>query len=285
MDDTNQPPIGVRAIGLSQNDPLRAPVALRTLAALVKLPDDVDGAGVASIVDGSALLSRQKIVLATDLAEVVGTPKGRTAVVQMGVRRELRPGSGDQTAHIGPFRARTFAAAVVGGPQNADDAVASRERLLTDLPDALRRCLVGKSEGEAFFMAVLARVQQAGGLDRPDNIPRLLDAIRALDDDADWSRQITITNGTEVLHVARGMPSAVVVVDGLGDDVATAVSPLLADSSTARERNRRYHGVFCLGALDAVIKAGTAMPKGCTLQVLPDNGAVLLGREPAPRLL
>jgi len=287
MDDTTTIPVGARTLGLAQNDPLRGPVALTTLAQMFGLPADVDGAGVATVVDGSSLLSRVKIGAgpAPSLATVVGTPKGRTAVVQLGVRRELRPQTADQTANLGPFRARTFAAAVVGGPQDPDEAAAARDRLLAALPDSLRRCLVGKSEGEAFFLAVLARLHQQGTLDRPDNGPWLADAVRAVDDNPAWPRQVTITNGSDVLHVARGMPSAIVVVSGLADSIADSVSPLLADSSTARERNRRYHGTFCVGALDEAVRASTTLPKGCTLQVLADQGAVLIGRDPQPRLL
>ena len=286
MHETMTIPVGARALGLAQNDPLRGPVALTTLAKLFSLPHDADGAGVATVVDGASLLSRVKFgATAPSLAIVVGTPKGRTAVVQLGVRRELRPQTADQTANLGPFRARTFAAAVVGGPQDPDEAAAARDRLLATLPDSLRRCLVGKSEGEAFFLAVLARLHQQGTLDRPDNGPWLVDAVRAVDDNIAWPRQVTITNGSDVLHVARGMPSAIVVVSGLADSVADSVSPLLADSSTARERNRRYHGTFCVGGLEEQLKASTPVPAGCTLHVLPDQGAVLVGREPHPRLL
>jgi len=289
MDETMPIPVGARALGLAQNDPLRGPVALTTLAKLFSLPHDADGAGVATVVDGSSLLSRVKIGTGVSsvsgLASVVGTPKGRTAVVQLGVRRELRPQTADQTANLGPFRARTFAAAVVGGPQDPDEAAAARDRLLATLPDSLRRCLVGKSEGEAFFLAVLAHLHRQGTLDRPDNGPWLVDAVRAVDDNLTWPRQVTITNGTDVLHVARGMSSAVVVVSGLADSVADSVSPLLADSSTARERNRRYHGTFCVGGLDEALDASTPVPAGCTLRVLPDQGAVLVGREPQPRFL
>ncbi len=288
MDETTSLlPVGVRALGLAHNDPLRGPVALTTLAQLFAVPADADGAGVATVVDGSSLLSRVKFAAgaAPSLATVVGTPKGRTAVVQLGVRSELRPQTADQTANLGPFRARTFAAAVVGGPQDPDEAAATRERLLAGLPDSLRRCLVGKSEGEAFFLAVLARLHLQGTLDRADNGPWLIDALRAVDDSARWPRQVTLTNGTDVLHVSRGMPSAVVVVSGLADSIADSVSPLLADSSTARERNRRYHGTFCVGGLETSLKASTPLPRGCTLHVLPDQSAVLIGREPQPRLL
>lgn len=276
--------IGVRALGLSHNDPLRGPVALSTLARLFRLPDDADGAGVASVVDGAALITHMK--LARDgrlLADVVGTPRGRTAVAQVSTTRELRPAGVHLGTSRGPFRARSFAGAVVGGPQEADEAAASRERLVADLPDPLRRCLVGQSEGEAFFLAVLAVLHRQGALERVhDNGALMFDAVMAVDDGR-HPRQVTLTNGTEVLHVARGLPSAIVVVHGLADAIAADVSPLLADSSTARERNRRYVGAFCVGALDAPLRVDTPAPAGCTIQRLPDGGAFLVGRDLVPR--
>lgn len=283
--DATSVAVGVRALGLHQNDHLRGPVALTTLAPLLCVPDDADGAGVATVVDGSSLVSRVKLGTSPTLASLVGTPKGRTAVVQVGVRRELRPTSVDHTANLGPFRARTWAGAVVGGPQDADEAATNRARLVALLPDPLRRCVVGNSEGEAFFLAVLARLHAQGALERADATLRLVDAIAELDAAAAFPRQVVITNGADIVMHTRGMFSAVIVVDGLADSVADAVSPLLADSSTARERNRRYHGTFCVGALELPLKATTVLPRGCTMQVLPEQAAVLVGREPKPRLL
>jgi hypothetical protein len=284
---TMSEPIGVRTLGLSQNDPLRGPVALSTLARLFSVPSDADGIGVGTVVDGSALLSHQKIDRGgATLASLIGTPRGRTTVAQLTTPRELRPSGMNAAASQGPFRARTYCGAVIGGPQHPDEAAASRDRLLGGLPDALRRCIVGKSEGEAFFLAVLAVLNGRGLLDRAhDNGRFLSDAVETVLGVDPWPRQVTITNGIDVLHLARGMPSAVVVVRGLDDAIAGDISPLLADSSTARERNRRYVGTFCVGALDAPVTASTVAPPGCTLQLFPDGGAVLVGRDPAHRLL
>ena len=278
--------LGVRALGLSHNDALRGPVALQTLSRLFGIPAAADGAGVASVVDGAALLSHQRLdPEGANLAAVVGTPKGRTAVAQFSTTRELRPGGALGATSRGPFRARTFAAAVLGGPTDADDAASARERLVADLPDPLRRCIVGRSEGEAWFLAILAELHRRGILDRAhDHGPRLLEAVLAVDDGR-HPRHLTLTNGVDVLHFARGMPSAILVVQGLDDAIAADVSPLLADSSTARERNRRYVGAFCVGALDASLRNDVALPAGCRATVLPDGGSCLVGRDLVPRLL
>jgi len=273
-------------LGLSHNDPLRGPVALQTLSRLFCVPADADGAGVASVVDGAALLSHQRLGPGSvSLGGVVGAPRGRTAVAQFSTTRELRPGGPFEATSRGPFRARAFAAAVLGGPRDADEAASARERLVAGLPDPLRRCVVGRSEGEAWFLAILAELHRRGVLDRAhDNGPQLLEAVLAVDDGR-HPRQLTLTNGIDVLHFARGLPSAVVVVQGLDDAIAADVSPLLADSSTARERNRRYVGAFCVGALDAPLRVDVAMPAGCTVTRLADGGACLVGRDLVPRLL
>jgi hypothetical protein len=278
--------LGARALGLSHNDPLRGPVALQTLSRLFAIPAEADGAGVASIVDGAALLSHQRLDPGrTSLGAVVGMPKGRTAIAQFSTTRELRPGGAFESTSRGPFRARAFAAAVLGGPRDADEAASARERLVADLPDPLRRCVVGRSEGEAWFLAILAELHRRGILDRAhDHGPRLLEAVLAIDDGR-HPRQLTLTNGVDILHFARGMPSAVLVLQGLDDAIAADVSPLLADSSTARERNRRYVGAFCVGALDAPLRIDDALPAGCTATRLADGGTCLVGRDLVPRLL
>jgi hypothetical protein len=279
----------VRVLGLVQNDPLRGPVALRTLDAIVRLADDVDGAGVGTVVDGASLVSRTRLAGPVGLGAAVGAPRGRATVVQFGSARELRPTGLDPAANLGPYRARSWAGAVVGGVHDADTAAASRERLLATLPDFLRRLVAGRSEGEAFFLAVLARVHGLGSLDAiHDNAGVVLDAVRAVDaaaaaEGAVAPRQVTITNGVEVVHVARGLPSAVVDVAGLADDVAGALDPTLADSSTARERNRRYRAVVTLGALDALMPV--AAPRGCSVQSVDGDAAVIVGRDLTVRRL
>ena len=299
MDETPRQSVGVRALGLSQSDPLRGPVALDTLAAIFEVPADADGAGVATIVDGSALLSHVKFGrgpaadgpsagarVLPPLSRVVGVPRGRTAIVQLSTPTELRPKALGGNVDVGPFRARGYAAAIVGGPQDADAAAASRDRLLADLPDALTRCLTGKSEAEAFFLACLAWLQRRGVLERThDNAPLMLEAVRAVDAVCGAPpRQVSLSNGTDVWHISRGLPSALVVVQGLDDDIAGAIDPQLADSSTARERNRRYRGTFCAGALTALLRPADVVPAGCTLTILPDETAVLFGREATPRI-
>lgn len=280
--------VGTRALGLVCNDPQRAQIALFESAGLVSLPPTADAIGIASLVDGSALLSRLPAVPAgASLASAVGPVKGRCAVVQVRVRAELRPNGPDGTANLGPFRARSYAAALVGGPQDADAASSSRERLLAGLPDFLIRFVAGQSEAEALFLAILGRLHKAGALDLPHaNGAALATATReAVEQAGGGPRHIVITNGTELVHLAAGMPSAILTLTGLSEATANEVEPTLTDSSMGRERLRRFRAVLSLGALETALKASTPVPAGATLQVLPEGAAALVQRDLAIKLL
>jgi hypothetical protein len=220
--------VGVRALGLMCNDPQRGQLALHEAGGLVQMSEGADALGVASIVDGAALLSRLPALPAgAGLPDAVGPIKGRCAVVQVRVRSELRPHGPDGHANLGPWRARSYAAAVVGGPQDADAASASREKLLAGLPDFLRRFIGGQSEGEAFFVAVLARLHARGLLDSPhQNGTALAEVTKELvEKHGGPARHVVITNGLELVQVSSGMPSAILTLQGLTEDVASRVDP------------------------------------------------------------
>lgn len=280
--------VGARAVGLVCNDPQRAQIALFETAAIVSLPQTADAIGIASLVDASALLSRlPAIPPGASLASAVGPVKGRCAVVQVRVRGELRPNGPDGTANLGPFRARSYAAAVVGGPQDADAASSSREKLLSGLPDFLARFVAGQSEAEAVFLAILGRLHKAGALDLPHaNGAALATATREVVESAGGgARHVVITNGTELVHVAAGLPSGILTLNGLSEATANEVEPTLTDSSMGRERLRRFRAVLSLGALETALKANTPVPAGANLQVLPEGAAALVQRDLTVKLL
>jgi hypothetical protein len=293
--------VGVRALGLLCNDPQRGHLGLVELSSFAALPEHADAIGIASLVDGSALLKRLPAVsLGATLANAVGPQQGRCTVVQVRVADELRPngpvmfgGGADAggSANVGPFRARSYAAAIVGGPQNADAASSGRAALLAGLPDFLARFVAGQSEAEAFFLAVLGRLHARGVLDAPHaNGAACADAVREVLARADAEsgaspRQVTFTNGVEIVHVAAALPSAVVTLRGLSESVAGKVDAAYVDSSMARERLRRFRGVLCLGALTQALKAQMPAPDGGTLQVLPDSAALIVNRDLGVRVL
>jgi hypothetical protein len=288
--------VGVRALGLMCNDPQRGHLGLVELAGFAALPAGADAIGIASLVDGAALLKRLPSVLpGSTLADAVGPAQGRCTVVQVRVEGELRPhgpsADGGSTANLGPFRARSYAAAIVGGPQSADAASTSRAALLAGLPDFLMRFVAGHSEGEAFFLAILGRLHTKGMLDAPHaNGSACADAVREVIERVQatsgaGARHVTFTNGIELVHCAHQMPSALISLRGLSESAAARVDAAFVDSSMARERLRRFRGVMCLGALTERLAAGTPAPDGTTLQLLADSATVLVNRDLAARVL
>jgi len=280
--------VSVRAIGVMLNDPQRGHVALHALRDVVTLPAGTDGVGVATCVDGAVLVSRRPLSASDDgIAPLVGPLKGRCAVVRIRGVDELRPPR-SVPSDIGPFRVRSFACAVVGGPQTADEATVVRDRLLADLPDFLRRSVSGDSEGETFFFAVLAHLHQSGQLERglhasPEAV---VESIRAtLEKAGPAPRHVTMATGTHLVHVASGVENALIRLDGLAAEVADDIDPTLADSSIGKERLRRFRGVFALGALNEPFEDTRNLPKGATLLRHPPHSAVFIGRELEPKTL
>ncbi len=282
--------VGARAVAMAMNDPQRGHVALYALSELFGLPAHADGLGVAVSVDGAVLLSRlPSIAEGANLAGIVGPLKGRCAVIQVRTANELRPqGPVEGTDNLGPFRARAYAGAIVGGPQDGDEAAHAREELLADLPDFLRRSVSGRSEGEAFFFSVLARLHRKGMLETTQPKGQVLAAAIRETMDACASRaprHVAITTGLEVVHVSLGMPSALLTIEGLSEAIANAVDPTLADSSMGRERLRRFRGALALGGLDQPLKAASTVPAGVVLTTLPEDAAAIIGNELRPVLL
>lgn len=282
--------VGARAMAMAFNDPQRGHLALHALSGLFGLPRGADGVGVAVSVDGAVLLSRlPNVPPGASLGEIVGPLKGRCALVQVRTADELRPhGPELTTVNMGPFRARSFAGVVVGGPQDPDEAALSRDRLLSDLPDFLQRSVAGHSEGEAFFFAVLARLHRRGLVDAAG--PKARELAAAVRETLEASpttagRHVAITTGLEIVHVAHGLPSCIVSLEGLSEEVANAVDPTLADSSMGRERLRRFRGVVALGGLEQPIKANAPLLPGAQLMSLPPDATAIVGHEMRPLLL
>lgn len=278
--------VKARALGLFVSDPQRAHVALHSVEAFLRLPDDADGVGVGSCVDASVLLTRRPSLSSqAGFADVVGPLKGRTAVVQVRDKNALRP-SAESPANLGPWRMRHYACSVVGGPTDADTAGQLRDQLLRDLPDFLRRSVRGQSEGEAFFFAVIARLHERGLLDRAPPGEALADAIReTIKATDDLPRHVLLANGTWLVHVSNRMPSGLVLFERLDEGLAGDIDASLADSSLARERLRRFRGVLVAGGLDGGLEEGQAAAPGHKVRGLPETCATWVGRDFEPRSL
>ncbi|MFZ9889514.1 MAG: hypothetical protein ACO3JL_18620, partial [Myxococcota bacterium] len=270
--------VTARALGLLLSDPQRSQAALAGLGAHLGLPSMTDGAGIASSVDGGTLLTRRPgLPPMMTLSGLVGTLKGRTAVVQLRLPTDVRPTS-ESPHHLGPFRLKGIACAVVGGPQDADHAGALRERLIASLPDFLRRSVLGQSEGEAFFFAVLASLQTRGLLERTPSAEQIALAVREGIAQTDGlPRYVVIANGSSLVVVSQGIPGGFVTMSGIDEEVASGLEPTLADSSLARERLRRFRGIVTVGALDEPLPSS----HGSTFRFtnLAETCAVEFGRD------
>lgn len=275
-----------RALGLLSSDPQRCHVALTAVSSLLAVPPHADGAGIGSCVDAAALLTRKpSLPPRPTFADLVGPQKGRTAVVQVRVASDLRPAT-ESPNNLGPWRLKSYACAVIGGPTSRDHAGTLRDKLAKDLPDFLMRSVRGQTEGETFFFAVLAELHANGVLDRAPAAEMIADAVRAvIRRTDDLPRHVVLANGTSLVLVSHEMRTGIVRVDGLDEDIATTVDPTLSDSSLARERLRRFRGVITAGGLDAPLDSAAERPTGVRLMDLPDSCAMEIGRDFEPRPL
>ena len=270
----------MRSIGFMLNDPQRGHVAFRALRQLCSIPSDVDGMGVATAVDGSVLVSRKpNQVDGNSLDTLMGPLKGRCGLVRLRSQNELRP-KGNTPNNLGPFRMRHYGGAVVGGAQDADEAAHSRDELLKDLPDFLRRSVAGHSEGEAFFFAVLGWMHQHSTLERMVQGHDLVRGIQAtLEKSEQHPRQIVMITGLETIIVTHQMHTAIVNIAGLSEEIATEVDPCLVETSISRQRLRQFKGAFALGALEGAIEGSPAPDAGTQVMTQGSNSAWVIGRD------
>lgn len=278
--------IRARSIGLMVTDPQRGHVALHAMAPLLTVPEDLDGLGVGMCVDGAVLLSRKPSPdTETGLARLVGPLKGRCGVVRLRDASEMRPAR-TSSANLGPFRWRHFACTVVGGPQGADEAGESRDRLVNELPDFLRRSVAGQSESEAFFYSCLAELHEAGQLDRAPRGAAIVDAVRSvIARTADGPRHVAIATGLEVITVARGLAGAILFAEGLDESIAEELDPTLVDSSMGRERLRRFRAAMVAAAPSGTLEELPPAPDKVSVTRLVDDAAVVVGRDLEPQTL
>jgi hypothetical protein len=215
-------------------------------------------------------------------------------VVQIRKKDDLRPRSNTTpTANLGPFRIRRFAGSVAGGPQEADAATANREAFMADLPDFLRRSRVGHHEGEALFLATLAEMHKNGHLDaptvRPGDVAQSVRSALARAEH-DTPRHVSIATGSSVVTVSHGMPTVVISVDGVDPDAILDWQPTLADSSTKRERLRRFRGAIGLGGLGAPLPenpadVSAAFPDAVEVRVFSEDTGLVFTRTCAVDVL
>ncbi|MCP4503700.1 MAG: hypothetical protein GY822_27545 [Deltaproteobacteria bacterium] len=278
--------VTARSIALMTNDPERFHVALHGLRRVVRLPKHCDGVGVGASVDAAVLLSRKPTVPKKwSLARMVGPLKGRCTVVQMRRKEDVRPRQ-SSAANLGPFRFRHLAAAHVGGPLSTDEAAANTEFWLADLPDFLLRSREGQTEGEAFFLYMLNALHEKGCLERGVYGTQFLDVMRQVfeRDPQKCKRSVSVATGLEHLTLSYGLQTSVVKINGLLEEDADDVDPTYTDSSMGRERLRRFRATLVLGGVDSAMKEQPQVADGTRVHFLPDDAAVLVGRDLEPNI-
>jgi|GEM_PF-911886 len=283
---TDVEPVTARSIALMTNDPERFHVALHGLRRVVRLPDDADGVGVGTSVDTSVLLSRKPTVPQKwSLARMVGPLKGRCTVVQVRKKGDIRPRQAS-AANLGPFRHRHLTLAHVGGPDTVDAAASNTEFWLSGLPDFLLRSREGKTEGEAFFLALLHAMHEGGCLERDVHGKRLIDVAREVmaKDPLRCPRSFSLATGLEHVTLAHQMQTCVLQMNGLLDDDADDVDPTYTDTSMGRERLRRFRATLVLGGVEPPVERPPALPDGTRAHFHREDVGVCVGRDLEPQV-
>jgi hypothetical protein len=280
----------VRAVGIRTNDPQRVEVALFALKHLFGMPEKSDGYGVATFIDDSVLLTRVPGVShGKCLADLATSLKGASALMQIREQGELRPHSYQAAdANLGPFRLHNFAASIVGGPQNADEASACREELLAGLPEFMRGSVSGQTEAEALFLNIVAECYKYSGLDQRYPDPqKVVDAVRLVEAKikSKHPRSVLFATGREVIHVSHQVPSVGLLVEGLSFEMAENRSAAFIDSATARERLRQFRGAFSFAGLKKPFKSDVLLPAGVTIKSFAEGTCYVLGKDASIRML
>ncbi len=276
--------ISVRALGILTNDPQRVEVALGVLQKFLTTPASADGYGIATFVDDAVVLKRVPgIFSGKDLSDLATGLQGSMTLMQVRAPEELRPRLYPSSGtNLGPFRLRQFAAMVLGGPQNADEASSSQERLLKGIPEFLQHGVLGQTENEAFFVRLVAECYQKIGTDIRCLSPgQIIDTISNLLEklESKYPRFIAFTYGQEIVYFSQGMQSAVITIKGLPLESAHQPSISFADSSTAKERLRQFRASILLGAMSGPWPKNEKLPEGMELISLEKNSKGVLQRN------
>lgn len=234
----------IRAAGIKVNDTAAAQMMLQALETYLEVPPQLDGSGVATCKDSTVLLKKVPSALQNSrLSHLLGDVKGHVGLMQVRTAQELRPIRGSlEPKHLGPFRWHAFAAAVVGGYEQADSAHANREELYAQLPDFLRRGVVGYNENEAFFFHLLSCGLKDGTFNAPlVNIQQVGRLIRqVLEQDLATNRSVIFSTGVELAIACKGNSGYMVSL--VGQDIAEL--SLACDDPVMRARMNDFKGTF-----------------------------------------
>lgn len=263
-----------RTIAIKATDMNYARLALQHLEQFFPLPPDADAWGLATCVDQRVLLSKNPVLTtAATLSEVTQKLSGECSLLQFRTSTELRPFKhGASANNLGPFRFKNFAAAIIGGPQNPDEANANREFILTRLPKFLSRALEGYSENEALFFFIIAQVHAQGKLEQAaSDISAVSSCLGQICKQLPVKspRSIDFSNSIDICHYSHDSISAVLRIkdaEGLAYNL----------SHNQRERMKHFRATITFGDLKLGRRKKIALPEWAHFEAMPKNAAYVL---------
>ncbi|HVP68527.1 MAG TPA: class II glutamine amidotransferase [Anaeromyxobacteraceae bacterium] len=206
-----------------------------------------------------------------ELPDLVGPVSGEALVV----RAQSASGFPAKDENTQPFRFRRWLFAHVGGVEAWPDV---KPRLLSTLPDFLRRPVAGDTDSEHVFALFLHYLRDAGALDDLDapaeTVGRALArTVRQVDA---WSREagsqrpsdlaLAVTNGRMLAAVRRGRPMHYALLEGIVPCPLHGIDASTRDSDP-RLRPHRQAKAVVLATVLAEPSGFLEVPEGAILTV------------------
>jgi predicted glutamine amidotransferase len=266
-------------VAILQSDANLLRCQLARLSPLVSLQDGAappDAYGFGHYQAGSVLLSRRPSGAPgpLTLAELVGRADSEALVAH--ARRATVGAPKDENTH--PFRFRRWLFAH-DGTLEAFGKV--RPRLLSELPDFLRRNAVGETDSEHAFMWFLKLLRDEGALDDLDADPRTIGRAlgRTVLQLEEWAREagaqrpsrlgFAATNGRVLAATRHGGPLHYALLEGIVPCPLEGITPETSESDPRLRAHRRVKAVCVatrLAAPDGFLEA-------------PDESVLSVGRS------
>lgn len=205
------------------------------------------------------------------------------AFIARGGMSEEIPGSAEDTD---PFRFRWWLMGSVGHPEGLDRV---RDKVLTSVPEFLRRNIRGRSPGELLFHLFLAFLHDAGVLESqlvdPEPVGRALRESSAFldrlltDAGAEPARMaLVVTNGRCLVARSAGFPIQFLSTNGIMD--CTVCRQERALHTTGDGRRLAHEGLRAVvleaDPISPTRPGWTQVPTGSTLLVAPDRPAQIV---------
>lgn len=273
-----------RLVAYFGNDPDRLECALfpARLALYARTPEPANGWGLGFVQGGDVLLQKRPRADSTeiDIFSVAKDLRADALIGRVGLDEDGRASA----ENADPFRFRWWLFGMVG---NAGGFSHVRERLLTSVPDFLRRNIRGRSPSEHIFHLFLAFLHDGGLLEslspQPEAVQRALhesvrfvDRLLAAAGSASTQLGLVATNGRCLVAQSHGYPMQFLETKGIAD------CPVCRGKS----QNDPYDRRISHEALRAVVvEANATAPLRPGWTAVPDAGALVVGPDRTPRLL